>query len=176
MLRNSRLGIVSVGATRSVAIESPVRNIGTMIQSRRKKLTGRRTWTAIGRLDRRGPGQDVPFVVNGRLKKGEPCSPKRHIVSTPTLMPIRFPITAGHASPLKSWKGGSRSCAPLKEASIPSARQSLPGPEHRRRKSLVRRRELISTIPCVGSSARIRTALPRTPQTRLRHQCSPYMR
>ena len=58
---------------------------------------------------------------------------------------------------------------------IPSASQSLPGPEQSARSSCNPRRRRIAGMPWVGCSARIRTALasPSFSQTKLTHQWMP---
>ena len=57
---------------------------------------------------------------------------------------------------------------------MPSASQSLPGPEHNARSSSTPRRRRIAGRPWVGCSARISTALAEPfSQTKLTHQWMP---
>jgi hypothetical protein len=58
---------------------------------------------------------------------------------------------------------------------IPSAWQSLPGPEHNIRSSFTPRRLRIAARPSVGSIARISTALalPSASHTKFTHQWTP---
>ena len=61
---------------------------------------------------------------------------------------------------------------------MPSAWQSLPGPEHKPRSDSTPRRARMRSTPSCGSSARISTAsaLPASAQTKFRHQWIPYER
>ena len=65
---------------------------------------------------------DGRYAGKGRLTYGEPLAPKRHGVSTPRLMPMRWPVTIG-AGPAGGWsaKGGACREAPFSEPSTESA-------------------------------------------------------
>ena len=116
----------------------------------------------------------------GRLAQRVPASTKRHGRSTARVIPIRDVVTwpAGSSAGGRSANGASRRSAPLSAPSIPSACVRRPGPAQSRRSVTPPRRRRISSIPCVGSSARRSTAapVPAGPQTTFAHQCRPYER
>ncbi len=96
--------------------------------------------------------------VNGRLTKPELFRPKRQARSAALVMPIRLPRTIdGLTSGARILKGVLSRRLPLSEAVTASASPSRPGPEHNKRRFALPRRLIITSMPVVGSSARIRT-------------------
>jgi hypothetical protein len=117
--------------------------------------------------------------LNGRLRKREPLSPKRHGTSAALEIPMRGPTstctTGWSPSGGISTKGGASSALPLKLPSMPSACPTRPGPAHSRRRSSSPRRACMRAMPIVGSIARISTPAPwpASRQTTFRHQWMP---
>ena len=96
--------------------------------------------------------------VNGRLTKAELFRPNRQARSAALVMPIRLPRTIdGLTSGASILKGVLSRRLPLSEAVTASASPSRPGPEHNKRRFALPRRLIITSMPVVGSSARIRT-------------------
>ena len=101
---------------------------------------------------------------HGRETYGEPARQKRHGRSTALVIPTRGPATISPDQPggRGSSRNGSRPrSAPLAPRPTPSASVSLPGPEQSSASGRPPRRSRISSMPAVGSSARIRTAAAR---------------
>ena len=88
---------------------------------------------------------------NGLLKNRDPFNPYRHGRSTAFVMPIRTPVTMSSFS-VRAYNaiGGASSGSSLCLMVMPSASQSLPGPEHNARSSCRPRRRRIAGMPWVG--------------------------
>src|SRR5882724_3682111 len=120
----------------------------------------------------------APFVCrqNRLLTNFDSFNPYRHGRPAALVIPIRNPVTiSGLLTRACSANGGASSGSSLCAMVMPSASQSLPGPEHSERSSCRPRRRRIAGMPWVGSSARISTALaePAFSQTKLTHQWMP---
>ena len=116
------------------------------------------------RSRRRMRRQPERYARTGRDANRLPVAENRHGSSGALVIPIRRSTeisTSRHRPARAEIKIGpwARS-TPLCPSPMPSAWVSLPGPEHSARSAETPRRRIISSIPSIGSSARISTAAP----------------